>query len=179
MHAFCSRLGLVVAAYALEERLYTDAAASARSRTAAAHELTRIDTHVRPEWVDYNSHMSDFRYLQVFGEAMEVLYRRVGVDEAYRRTGRMLYTVNSQIAYLAEAKVNEPLYATTRVLSVDDKRLKVLHQLHRARDDRLIATGEQTHLHVNTQAGKACAMADKVYRALETLRAAQSPAVYA
>jgi carnitine 3-dehydrogenase len=163
---------------ALEERLYADAAASVRSR-GALQELTRIDTHVRPEWVDYNGHMSDFRYLQVFGEAMDALYRRVGVDEAYRLTGRMLYTVTTQIAYLAEAKVNEPLYATTRVLSVDDKRLKVLHHLHRGSDDKLIATGEQTHLHVNTGAGKACPMDEKVHRALESLRAVQSPAVQA
>jgi carnitine 3-dehydrogenase len=163
---------------ALEERLYADAAESARSR-GASHELTRIDTHVRPEWVDYNGHMTDFRYLQVFGEAMDALYRRVGVDEAYRLSGRMLYTVDSQIAYLAEAKVNEPLYATTRVLSVDNKRLKVLHRLHRGSDDKLIATGEQTHVHVNTQDGKASAMDEDVYRRLESLRAAQPESVQA
>jgi carnitine 3-dehydrogenase len=163
---------------ALEERLYADAAESAGSY-AASQELTRIDTHVRPEWVDYNGHMTDFRYLQVFGEAMEALYRRVGVDEAYRSSGRMLYTVDTQIAYLAEAKVNEPLYATTRVLSVDNKRLKVHHRLHRGSDDKLLATAEQTHLHVNTQAGKASAMDEDVYRKLEGLRAAQPESVRA
>ncbi len=39
---------------------------------------------MRPEWVDYNRHMSDFRYGQVFGDAMDALFRRVGVDESYR-----------------------------------------------------------------------------------------------
>ena len=158
---------------ALEERLYADAAAGTRSRDAP-QELTRIDTRVRPEWVDYNGHMTDFRYLQVFGETMDALYRRVGVDEAYRQSGRMLYTVDTQITYLAEAKVNEPLYATARVLSVDSKRLKVRHRLHRGSDEKLIASGEQTHVHVNTQAGKACAMDENVYGRLESLRAAQS-----
>ena len=100
--------------------------------------------------------------MQVFGEAMEALYRRVGVDEAYRLSGRMLYTVDTHVAHLAEAKVNEPLYATTQVLSVDDKRLKVTHRLYRGRDDALIATGEQTHLHVNTRAGKASPMDEEV-----------------
>ena len=38
----------------------------------------RFDTSVRPEWVDYNGHMSDFRYVHVFGEAMDVLYRERG-----------------------------------------------------------------------------------------------------
>ena len=158
---------------ALEERLYSDAGERTRA-TTSTHELTRIETQVRAEWVDYNGHMSDFRYLQVFGEAMDALYRRVGVDDAYRLSGRMLYTVDTQISYLAEAKVNEPLYATTQVVSVDDKRLKVLHRLHRVRDNALIASSEQTHLHVNTQAGQASAMDRDVRRRLEILLTAQA-----
>src|ERR1700726_5065341 len=153
---------------ALEERLYVDAAAGAHAG-GASHEPTRIDTHVRPEWVDYNGHMTDFRYLQVFGEAMDALYRRVGINEAYRLGARMFYTVDTRIAYLAEAKANEPLYATTRVLAVDNKRLKVLHHLHRGSDAELLATAEQTHVHVNTEAGKASAMDEDVYRRLESL----------
>jgi carnitine 3-dehydrogenase len=160
---------------ALEERLYADAARRGDA-DFAAQPLTRVDTYVRPEWVDYNGHMSDFRYLQVFGEAMDALYRKVGVDETYRGQGRMLYTVDTQVSYLAEAKINEPLYSTTRVLFVDSKRLKVQHALHRGRDNKLIATGTQTHVHVDTQAGKACAMGDDLYRRFEALRAAQPAA---
>jgi carnitine 3-dehydrogenase len=163
---------------ALEERLYSDAGERARQQPAIDG-LTRIEAHVRPEWVDYNGHMSDFRYLQVFGDAMDALYRSVGVDDAYRLSGRMLYTVETQISYLAEAKVNELLYATTRVMAVDDKRLKVLHRLHRVRDDALLATSEQTHLHVNTQAGKACAMDHDLRRKLESLHAVQAEPVRA
>jgi carnitine 3-dehydrogenase len=123
--------------------------------------------------------MSDFRYLQVFGDAMDALYRSVGVDDAYRLSGRMLYTVETQISYLGEAKLNELLYATTRVTAVDDKRLKVLHRLQRVRDDALLATSEQTHLHVNTQAGKACAMDHDLRRKLESLHAMQAKPVRA
>jgi carnitine 3-dehydrogenase len=162
---------------ALEERLYADAAARAPSHVASL-QLIRVDSYVRPEWIDYNGHMTDYRYLQVFGEAMEVLYRRVGVDAAYRASGRMLYTVDTQITYLAEAKVNEPLYATTRVQSVDHKRLKVVHHLHRGRDDTLIATGAQTHVHVNTQAGKASVMDEDLYHRFESLRTAQAAAAH-
>jgi carnitine 3-dehydrogenase len=156
---------------ALEERLYAEAAEHSQA-AGVGDELTRIETHVRPEWVDYNGHMTDFRYLQLFGEAMEALYRRVGVDEAYRLSGRMLYTVDTHIEYLAEAKVNEPLYATTQVLSVDNKRLKVTHRLYRGRDGALIATGAQTHLHVDTRAGKASPLDAEVQRRLALLCAA-------
>jgi carnitine 3-dehydrogenase len=157
---------------ALEERLYADAA---RGKVdPAPQELTRIDTQVRPEWVDYNGHMTDFRYVQLFGEAMDALYRRIGIDDTYRRNGRMFYTVATQISYLAEAKVSDPLFATVQVMSVDNKRLKVAHRLHRSSDHKLIASGEQTHVHVNTRAGKATAMDEIVYHKLESLCAAQA-----
>ena len=113
---------------------------------------------VRPEWVDYNGHMSDFIYGHVFGEAMDALYRGVGLDEAYRNKGRMFYTVESHVRHLGEAKVNEPLYVTTQVLALDEKRLHMFHRLYRGRDDALIATGEQMHLHVDTAAAKATPM---------------------
>jgi carnitine 3-dehydrogenase len=156
---------------ALEERLYADAAQSAPS-TGVADELTRIDFSVPPDWVDYNGHMTDFRYMQVFGMATEALYRRVGIDAAYRKSGRMLYTVDTHLANHAEARVNEALYATTEVLSVDDKRLKVKHRLYRGRDDAPVATGEQTHLHVNTQAARASPMDEELRRKFARLCAA-------
>jgi carnitine 3-dehydrogenase len=158
---------------ALEERLYADAAASG-SKEPKPQDLTRVNVQVLPEWVDYNGHMTDFRYLQVFGEAMDALYRRVGIDDSYRRGGRMFYTVDTQISYLAEAKVNDPLYDTVRIASLDNKRLRVTHRLHRARDDKLIASGEQTHVHVDTKAGKASAMGESLYHKLESLCSAQA-----
>ena len=83
----------------------------------------------------------------------------VGVDEAYRKSGRMFYTVESHVRHLGEAKVSEPLYVTTQLLAVDEKRLHVFHRLYRGRDDVMIATGEQMHLHVDTTASKAAPMA--------------------
>src|SRR5271155_5378848 len=98
---------------ALEERLYKDAAAGATAIAAEAGKPLRLlDTVVRPEWVDYNQHMSDFRYGQLFGDAVDVLFRRGGVNEAYRAAGRTYYTVENHIKHLGEAKLGEPLYVT-------------------------------------------------------------------
>ena len=77
---------------ALEERLYEDAAAAASGRGRARRSgrgapLRLVETQVRPEWVDYNGHMTDSRYLQVFGDATDALLRYVGVDDAYRKSG--------------------------------------------------------------------------------------------
>jgi carnitine 3-dehydrogenase len=164
---------------ALEERLYKDAARAASSAVGpkdagpAAH-LPRFDTVVRPEWADYNMHMSDFHYGHIFGDAMDALYRQVDLDEAYRNKGRMFYTVESHIKHLAEAKVGEPLYVTTQLLDVDDKRLHVFHRLRRRRDDALLATGEQMHLHVDTKAAKAISMDVATRARFDSLRQAHA-----
>ena len=157
---------------ALEERLYEENAAKAR--VAAGQPLRLIETQVRPEWVDYNGHMTDSRYLQVFGDATDALFRSVGVDDTYRKSGRALYTVESHVTHGAEAKLLEPLYVLTRLLAVDDKRVHLFHALHRRRDDVLVATGEQMYLHVDTNAGKAALMDFAVREKLVKIRAAQS-----
>jgi carnitine 3-dehydrogenase len=160
---------------ALEEQLYRRAAAAAsNAETAPGEPLRRVDTWVRPEWVDYNGHLTDSRYLQLFGDATDALLRHVGVDEEYRRSGRSLYTVESHITHEAEVRALEPVHVLTRVLAVDDKRVRLFHRLLRGRDGALVATGEQIYLHVNTVAGKAAAMGVSLRERLERLCTAQS-----
>jgi hypothetical protein len=38
---------------------------------------------VLPEWVDYNGHAHESRYLQAFGDASDALLRHLGIDAAY------------------------------------------------------------------------------------------------
>jgi carnitine 3-dehydrogenase len=163
----------------LEERLYQDAAIARAapatgSGTAPGLPARLLDTVVRPEWVDYNRHMSDFRYGQLFGESIDALFRQVGVDESYRDTGRMYYTVENHLKHLGEAKLGEPLYVTAQVLKVDDKRLHVFQRMYRGRDDKLIATAEQMFLHVDTAAAKAAPADGKVRAGLESILHAQA-----
>jgi carnitine 3-dehydrogenase len=129
---------------------------------------------VRPEWIDYNGHMTDSRYLQVFGDATDALFRAVGVDDAYRLSGSALYTVETHVTHKAEAAALEPLYVTTQILGLDDKRVHLFHSLYRRRDERLVATGEQLYLHVNRSAARASPMDTAVRARLETIRATQA-----
>ncbi|MBV8403563.1 MAG: thioesterase family protein [Gammaproteobacteria bacterium] len=167
---------------ALEERLYEASAASARPRIAAATAvgaagagngpLRVLETHVRPEWIDYNGHMTDSRYLQVFGDASDALLRYAGIDDAYRRSGRALYTAETHIAHRAEARSQERLYVLSRILEVDEKRVRVHHALQRERDAVLVATAELLYLHVNTQHGKVAPMDAEVRARLAAVQAA-------
>ena len=132
--------------------------------------LALYDCHVRPEWIDYNGHMTDAHYLTAFGWTTDALYRYVGVDEAYRESGRSFYTVESHVSFLREAMVGDALHFTTQVLGVDDKRLHYFHHMYRG--DELLATNEQMLLHVDTKAAKACAMPSNVHAALNAIAAA-------
>jgi carnitine 3-dehydrogenase len=174
-------LGAGATLRALEERLYEEGAAAARPALEAAAAggeppavLRLIETEVRPEWVDYNGHMTDSRYLQVFGDATDVLLRYAGVDDAYRRSGRALYTVETHVTHQAEARALEPLYVASRVLEVDAKRVRLFHSLHRRRDDVQVAAAEQLYLHVNSAAGKAAPMEPAVQARLAALQVAQA-----
>ncbi|MGC2460530.1 MAG: carnitine 3-dehydrogenase [Steroidobacteraceae bacterium] len=165
---------------ALEERLYRQNGAAARAAMddvtsiVAGKPLRLVETYVRPEWVDYNGHMTDSRYLQVFGDATDALLRAVGVDDAYRDSGRALYTVETHVTHRSEANALEPLYVTTQIPGLDDKRIHLFHCLHRRRDDRLVATAEQLYLHVSRAAGKASPMDAAVRAKLENIRAAHA-----
>jgi carnitine 3-dehydrogenase len=161
---------------ALEARLYADSGAAASGAEARERDrpLRLLELEVRPEWVDYNGHMTDSRYLQVFGDSTDVLLRLVGVDDAYRRGGLSFYTVESHVTHQSEAKAMQPLYTTVQILGLDDKRLHLFHSLHRRVDGGLVATGEQIYLHVSTKAGKAASMPPAVRAQLESLRAAHA-----
>jgi len=168
---------------ALEERLYEAAAAGTRPRIAAAAAagaagssgpLRLLEVQVRPEWIDYNGHMTDSRYLQVFGDASDALFRYAGIDEAYRRSGRALYTAETRLVYKAEARSQERLYVQSRVLEVDEKRVRVLHALHRTRDEGIVATAELLYLHVGTQEGRVAPMDSEVRARLAAVQAGTS-----
>jgi acyl-CoA thioester hydrolase len=111
------------------------------------------ETTVAPEWVDYNDHLSEWAYLVVFGDAADAFFRYVGVDEEYRAAGRSLYTAETHLHHLREARLGERLWLTLQLLGADAKRLHIAHEMFNAAGDRL-ASGEQMLLHVDTRAGK-------------------------
>jgi len=165
--------GAVLKAY--EEKLYRLARDAAAQR---AHDLSRplrlIDTAVQPDWVDYNGHMSESRFLEVFGDASDALFRVIGVDDAYRGRGLSYYTVETHILHLKEVAGLEPIYCTTQILDADAKRLHLFHRIHHGRTDAVLASGEQMLLHVDTGAQRACPAAPEVLAKVEEIKAAQA-----
>ena len=107
------------------------------------------------DWIDYNGHVNDSRYLLAFGEATDALLRAVGVDDSYVAAGASYYTVETHLSHLGAAYAGDRLTVTTQVLGVDDKRLQLFHTLERAGTDGPLATAEQMLLHVDTASQRA------------------------
>ena len=112
-------------------------------------------TRVAPEWTDYNGHMTEGRYLQVFGDTSDALLLFAGVDRAYHDRGLSFYTVETHIMHLQEVRALEPIHTTAQILSVDEKRLHVFYRLIHTPSGDLLATAEQMLLPVDTKAGRA------------------------
>ncbi len=115
---------------------------------------------VQPEWVDYNNHMTESRYLQVFGDSSDALFRYIGVNQAYHATGLSYYTAETHINHIREVAVDQPLYVTTQIIGGDEKRLHLFHSMYLDSADTdepmLLATAEQMLLHVDTNQGRVC-----------------------
>jgi carnitine 3-dehydrogenase len=110
---------------------------------------------IPPEWIDYNGHTHESRYLQVFGDASDAFLRRVGVNATYLAKGGSYFTVESHLSHVREARVDDRVHVTTQVLGFDEKRLHIFHSLYRSQDDALLATAEQMLIHVDTNEGRA------------------------
>jgi acyl-CoA thioester hydrolase len=123
---------------------------------------------VRPEWIDYNGHLSEAYYVLVFGHATDALMDHVGLDEAYRAsTGNSLYTVEAHVRYLDEVPGGTDLTVTTRVIGADAKRARVTHEMTAA--GRLVATEELMTLHVDGAEGRTTPFPDAVRAAFADL----------
>ena len=176
--------GAVLRAY--EAKLFSRAHRAAR---AAPHDLSRpLELHaarVAPDWVDFNDHMTESRYLQVFGDATDALLRFVGADDEYMASGRSFYTVETHLRHLREAAGGEPVRVATRVLGCDEKRVHLFHRMFRGEGQDAgggeggrggeLATAEHMLLHVDTAAGRASPAAPKVLARLREIAAAQAP----
>ena len=96
-------------------------------------------------WADYNGHMTEFRYLCVFGETTDRFLEHIGIDLKAARLGTY-FTLESHIRHLKESYPGQPFVVETELLGYDEKRI---HLLHRFMIDGVVhATGEHLCLHV-------------------------------
>ncbi|MFM7045292.1 MAG: thioesterase family protein, partial [Ilumatobacteraceae bacterium] len=157
------------------ERMLVDRmGAGAVDLDAAKGPLRLHDTRVPTEWVDYNGHMNDSRYMQMASETIDRFLRHIGMDAEYLAGGHSFFTVESHLNFIAQASAGDLLYCTVQVLSHDAKKMRLFTSIHRADDDSVVATSEHMLLHVDTAAGRAVPAADGIVAALDRIAAHHS-----
>jgi carnitine 3-dehydrogenase len=132
------------------------------------------ETAVDPSWVDYNGHMTEARYGEVFGYATDAVLRYLGLDAAYLEGGHSAYTAEGHVRFLREVAAFEPLAVETQILGADEKRLHVFHAMLHGRTAEVLATGEYLLLHVDTAAGRASPWQEPMASRVATAAAAHA-----
>jgi carnitine 3-dehydrogenase len=131
-------------------------------------------TRVPADWVDYNGHVHESRYLQLFADATDALLGRLGLDAAHLEAGGSYFTVETHLCHLRQLEAGDRVSVTSQVLDADEKRLHVFHTLLRDGGDDPLATAEQLLLHVDTVSGRAVPAPADLLEAVTRLRDAHA-----
>jgi carnitine 3-dehydrogenase len=124
--------------------------------------IRTLDRSIPTDWVDYNGHTNDSRYMQLSSEGGDRFLRYIGLDQPYLQSGRSYFTVESHVNYIAQSRAGDAVYVTVQLLSHDAKRLRIFTSMNRADDDSVVATAEHMMLHVDSNIGKASPASDEI-----------------
>lgn len=124
------------------------------------------------DWVDYNGHMNEARYLHAFGDATDRFMEMIGCDADYIASGGSYFTAETHIRHIDEVHAGTVIEVTTRVLSGAGKKMHLWHEMRAG--DRLLATGEHFLLHVSLETRKPSAPAPQIEAALARFAEAQA-----
>ena len=121
-------------------------------------------------WTDYNGHVNESHYLEVFAQATDRTMELIGAGADYVAAGRSYFTVESHLRHLDEVRGGERIRVTTQILAGGGRKLHLFHRLERGAG-RLAATGEHLLLHVDLSARRSCPPDAPVAARLERLLA--------
>ncbi|WP_420408411.1 carnitine 3-dehydrogenase [Hoeflea sp.] len=126
------------------------------------------------DWLDYNGHMNESRYGQVFSDAGDVVMAMVGADKDYIAGGLSYFTVANEIGYLNETRLGDVIHVRTQVLEARGKKLRLYHEMIRSADGELLATCNQLLIHVSLETRKSCEPEGEVLARITALGEAQA-----
>lgn len=136
--------------------------------------LMTLERVVPIDWTDYNGHMNESRYGQVFSDAGDVVMAMVGADAAYIDSGYSYFTVDNHVTYRNETHAGEAIRVRTQVLEAKGKKLRMYHEMLRASDGELLATCNQLLVHVSLETRKSCEPGPEMAAKMAALHEAQA-----
>ncbi len=143
------------------------------ARPSSGGMIQTVDRVVPTDWADYNGHMNESRYGQVFSDAADVVLASIGADEDYVAAGFSFFTVDIHIQFKQETKVGQHIRVDSQVLEGQGKKLRLFHRMMDA-DGTILATGVQFLVHVSLTTRRSCAPDGDVAVRLEALAQAHA-----
>jgi carnitine 3-dehydrogenase len=117
--------------------------------------IATVDRVIPADWTDYNGHMNEGRYGQVFSDAADAFMQSVGANADYIAAGFSFFTVDTHIRYIEECRAGDRVSVSTKVMLCEGKKIQLYHEMQHA-DGRLLCSGEQFMLHVDLNERKSC-----------------------
>ncbi|WP_421704598.1 carnitine 3-dehydrogenase [Aliiroseovarius sp.] len=111
--------------------------------------ITTLATAIPVDWLDYNGHMTESRYLDAFARSTDRFMEIIGCDADYIATGGSYFTAETHIRHIDEAHLGQRIRVETTCLMGAGKKMHLFHQMFEG--DRLLATGEHFLLHVSLE----------------------------
>ncbi|MEM8536515.1 MAG: carnitine 3-dehydrogenase [Pseudomonadota bacterium] len=115
--------------------------------------IVTVERAVPRDWVDYNGHMNEARYLQAFGDATDRLMLLVGCDADYIGSGGSYFTAETHIRHLDEVHAGAVIRIETQVLLGAGKKMHLFHRMFDGA--RELASGEHMLIHVSLETRRA------------------------
>ena len=125
-----------------------------------ARPITTLATAIPVDWLDYNGHMTESRYLDAFARSTDRFMEIIGCDADYIATGGSYFTAETHIRHIDEAHLGQRIRVETQCLLGKGKKMHLFHSMYEG--DRLLATGEQVFLHVSLETRRPSAPADHI-----------------
>jgi carnitine 3-dehydrogenase len=145
---------------------------SAENHQAADHKveayLATINRIIPSSWTDYNGHMNDSRYSEVFSVASDEVMKTIGANAEYIDGGMSYFTVDMHITYAKECLHGDAITVETRIANGLGKKLALEHTMRNDQGD-LVASCDQLLIHVDLKARKSCLPSGPVALALAKL----------
>ncbi len=135
--------------------------------------IRSVERAVPIDWTDYNLHMNESRYGQVFSDAADAVMVEIGADADYIKSGLSYFTVETKINYLDECVAGDRFYVDSQIVIGSGKKLKLAHKMC-AENGNVLATCDQFLLHVDLSTRKSSMPRDDVEATMEAIAAAHA-----
>ncbi len=124
------------------------------------------------DWVDYNGHMTESRYLDAFAQSTDRFMEMIGCDADYIASGGSYFTAETHIRHLDEVHAGARITVHTQMIVGAGKKLHLFHTMREG--SRVLATGEHFLLHVSLETRKPCAPSAEIEAAMAQIATAQA-----